>query len=137
MLPLFTFVPQPLIDLSVLPLDNSALLMDSSQSPLTQLLPADQSNTTQPFHTSLHSTQPEQSMAATPHTLVPLTVAGGVSGPAISLDAGAQPVSSTTLALPDLPRLHSKLTAFHSAVGSLVQRYATMVSENFVRYFFS
>ena len=69
-------------------------------------------------------------MATTPHTLVPLTVAGGLSGPAISLDAGAQPVGSSMLALPDLSLLHSKLTAFHSAVGSLVQRYATMVSEN-------
>ena len=64
----FLFYMQPLIDLSVLPLDNSTLLMDSSQCPLPQLSPTDQSSTTQPFHTSLNSTQPEQSMATTPHS---------------------------------------------------------------------
>ena len=103
------FHAQPLIDLSVLPLDSSTVFMTNSLS-------ADHNDTI--------------SLDAIPnHLLPPSTDQSG----AIPLDASShhmEPANSGQVGfvLPDLSLLHSQLTMFHGSISNLVQQYATVVS---------
>lgn len=92
---------QPLIDLSVLPLDSSIIFM-------TSCLSADQN----PLDGSVS------------HTLLP----SGDQTPA--LDALPHQILTTMgdFVLPNLSLLHSQLTMFQQCVSSLVQQHASLVS---------
>ncbi len=103
------FHAQPLIDLSVIPLDSSTVFMTSSLS-------ADH-NATIPLDAAIPNHSP----------------------PPSTNRSGAVPMDSTHhmewasngqagFVLPDLSLLHSQLTVFHGSVSNLVQQYATLVS---------
>ncbi len=103
------FHAQPLIDLSVIPLDSSTVFMTSSLS-------ADH-NATIPLDAAIpnHSPPPSTNRSGA----VPMDSAHHMEW-ASNGQAG--------FVLPDLSLLHSQLTVFHGSVSNLVQQYATLVS---------